>query len=540
MRQAATTRDTVTGQPEGRRFRIPVVVIAAAALVGAQFPALAQGLATGIATTSPIGGPVLTPGLRVSALYSDNVLLAPDGQEDGDTILEISPSLTAVSNSPRARYDLFYQLRNFYQFGESESTLGRHTLNGNGTFALGGGDRLWLDVTGFMGTLNASAEGPIAVDPGASFVNVARIRRFSVSPWFRDRLGGFATYQLRYYAAHAGGGTDFALAKLDQRASASMEGLAGGASPWNWRAYGEAQRRDFNGDISRDRHQAGLAVYYRLNQELRVFGTLDYDYIEQVFDRDGDDSGYGPGAGFDWTPNARTTIGASVSKRYYGTVSNARAAYRTARSTAGLQYSRSILTGSDASLLLYDPQAITSGGLEGINPVLESLMMAGIVFPVDSTLTQSLITDAAVLDRRLTAFYGLSGARNSLTIALFASNRESTAELGATGGGTGIGGPSPAGGVFIGELRERGLAATYLYRLDTRSSVALTFDRRTNSSPSADFDTRLTSLRLGYTTQLTSDTTAFAGVRRSRQTASGIDAAYDENAVYGGFDMRFR
>src|SRR5690606_2245638 len=126
------------------------------------------------------------------------------------------------------------------------------------------------------------------------------------------------------------------------------------------------------------RHQAGLTMYYRLNQELRVFGSLDYEHIERVFDRDGEDSGYGPGAGFDWTPNARTTVGASVSKRYYGTVSSARVAYRTARSTSGLQYSRSILTGSDASLLLYDPQAITSGQLEGVNPILGSLIATGL------------------------------------------------------------------------------------------------------------------------------------------------------------------
>ena len=530
-----------TGRPDGRRFLVPAVAAALAALAGASpAPAAAQGVSTGVATGSGLQRPVLMPGLRASALYSDNVLLAPDGQEDGDTILEVSPSITASSSSPRAKYDLFYQMRNFYQVDERESTLARHTLNGSGTFALGSSDRLWLDVAGFMGTLNASAEGPIAVDPGASFVNVAKVRRFSVSPWFRDRLGSFSTYQLRYYAAHAGGDNDFALAKLDQRASASMEGLARGASPWNWRAYGEVQRRDFDGDISRDRHQAGLTMYYRLNQELRVFGSLDYEHIERVFDRDGEDSGYGPGAGFDWTPNARTTVGASVSKRYYGTVSSARVAYRTARSTSGLQYSRSILTGSDASLLLYDPQAITSGQLEGVNPILGSLIATGLVLPLDPTLTQSLVTDAAVLDRRVTAFYGLYGARNSLTVALFASNRESTAELGATGGGTGIVGPSPAGGVFIGELRERGLAATYQYRIDPRSTVNLTFDRRTNSSPTASFDTRLSSVRAGYSVLLTRDTTAFAGVRRSRQTANGIDAAYDENAVYGGFDMRFR
>ena len=479
------------------------------------------------------------PGIRAAAVYSDNVLLAPKGQEDGDTILEVSPSLTASSRSPRARYDVFYQMRNFWRIGENETTLARHALNANGSFALGD-DRLWVDLTGYMGTLNASAEGPIALDPGASFVNVSKVRRFSVSPWFRDRLGDFATYQVRYFAAHAAGDSNYALAKLDQRASASIDGLSRGSSPWTWRAHTDFQRRDFDGGISRNREQTGAAIYYRVSQELRVFGTLDHERIEGVRNRDGDESGYGPGAGFDWTPNTRTSVGASVAKRYYGTVSSAHAAYRSARSTWGLQYSRSVLTSSDASLLLFDPYAITSGGLEGINPVLASLVTSGLVLPVDPTLTPGLVTDAAVLDRRLTAFYGLFGARNSLTVALFASNRESTAELSSTGAVTGIVGSSAAGGVFTGELRERGLSTTYQFRIDPRNSVRINLDRRTNASPTVDFDTRMTALRAVYLVQLTRDTTAFGGIRRSRQTASGVDATYTENALYGGIDMRFR
>ncbi len=480
------------------------------------------------------------PGIRVAAVYSDNVLLAPKGQEDSDMILEVSPSLTASSRSPRARYDVFYQMRNFWRIGENETALARHALNANGSFALGD-DRLWVDLTGYMGTLNASVDGPIALDPGASFVNVSKVRRFSVSPWFRNRLGDLATYQVRYYAAHAAGDSDYALARLDQRASASVEGLARTSSPWNWGGHTEAQRRDYDGGISRSREQSGVTLYYRVNQELRVFGTVDHERIEGVRNRDGEESGYGPGAGFDWRPNTRTTVSASVSRRYYGTVSNAGATYRSARSTWGLQYSRSILTGSDASLLLYDPSAITSGGLEGVNPVLGSLIASGVVLPFDPTLTPGVITDAAVLDRRLTAFYGLSGARNLLAVALFVSNRESTAELTPTVSGGGIVGSSPAGGVFTGDLRERGLTATYRFRLDPRSSLSFDVDRRTNVSPTFGFDTRVTRLRLGYLLHVTREFDAFSGIRRTRQHASGVgNAPYTENAVYVGVDMRFR
>lgn len=537
MKPAATTRGTGTARPSGRVSSLSALALLASLLAGG-LPSHAHAQSGG-GIGSSIAPPVFTPGLRASAVYSDNILLAPRGQEEGDLLLEVSPSLSAFSNAPRAKYNVFYQLRNLWRVNEGETSLFRHTLNANGTFALGD-DRLWLDLSGYMGTLNGSALGPISEDPGASFVNTSKLRRFSVSPWFRDRIGGLATYQLRYYLAHAGGDNDFALARLDQRASASVDSIVSGASPWGWRWYAEYQHREFDANVTRSRRQTGGVLSYRLSTDLRVFGTVDYEQFDRVLNRDGDDNGWGPGAGFSWNPGPRTNVAGSISRRYYGTIGNARFAYWTPTSVAGAQYSRSMLTSSDASLLLFDPGAITSVGLEGASPVLESLINTGVVLQRDPTLMQTLVTDAAVRDRRLTAFYGLRGGRNALTLSAFLSDRESTAELGPTGAASGLFASSAAGGAFIGEIQERGLVATYQHRLDARSAVTVAANGSRHSSSTAGFNTRVLTLRAGYTMQLTSDTGLFTGIRRTRQTASGIAVTYDENAVYGGLDMRFR
>jgi uncharacterized protein (PEP-CTERM system associated) len=538
LKPAATTRATATVRRSKRSAASPQALKALACAVAGAWVGTAAGQGTGLSI--PVERPIFTPGIRAAATYSDNVLLAPSGKEDGDIVIEASPYFTAESLAPRAKYRLLYQLRNFWRVQDGDTNLFRHALNATGSFALVE-DRFWVDLDGYMGTINASASGPIAADPAASFVNTTNIRRFSISPWYRDRLGSFATYQLRYLAAHTAGGTNnFALAKLDQRASASVDGVNDGSSPWNWRWYGEFQQREFESNVTRNRRTSGVALYYRLNPQLRVFGTVDYEQIDGLRNRDGDDFGYGPGAGFDWTPNSRTSVSASASRRYYGTVGNARAAYTTNRSTLGVQFSRSVFTSADASLLFFDPLSLTSGDLGTINPVMANLLAAGIVLPVGTTLTQSLVTDAAVLDRRITAFYGLYGARNSLTFSLFASNRESTTELATSTAVSGIRGTGTAGRIFVGELRERGGAVVYQHRLDARSSIDVTLDQRRNSSPSAGFDTRATTLRAGYTTRVTADTAFFGGVRHTRQTASGTGAKYDENAIYGGIDVRFR
>ncbi|MFP5405547.1 MAG: hypothetical protein ACLGHY_04140, partial [Gammaproteobacteria bacterium] len=199
---------------------------------------------------------------------------------------------------------------------------------------------------------------------------------------------------------------------------------------------------------------------------------------------------------------------------------------------------------ADASLLLFDPMALTTGASLGtsgaVNPLITDLASRGILLPPGLALSQNLVTDAAVLDRRLTAFYGLSGARNSLTFSGFLTNRTSTVEAASTTTISGFRGSINEGGVFSGDLDQRGVIASYQHRFDARSAIDVTVDHRRVSSPTVGFASRLLIMRAGYSTQLTGDTTAFAGVRHSRQRGEHGSASYDENAIYAGVDVRFR
>lgn len=506
------------------------------ALLALSAGAAAQGL---LGLGYPLETPGLQPGVRATATWSDNVRHRSGGG-DSDVILEVSPYVVAESNAPRANYRLFYQIRNFLRVSEGETNFFRQALNARGSFALID-DRFGVDLTGLMGTVSASPMGPITTDPGSSFTNTANVRHFSVSPWYRDVLGRLATYELRYMAAHSGGSSSFATARLSQTASADVNGIQG-VSNWNWRWYGSIQRREFENGLTRDRQHSGAALYYNIYPTLRVYGTIDYEQIDGLRNKDGDTDGYGPGAGFDWTPFQRSSVRGSISKRYYGTIGNLDLAHTTRRTTMGLSWSRSVLSSADASLLMFDPTSLTSGfgaRFGEANPVISSLLYAGIVLPPGTVLTQSMFTDAALMVRRLTAFWGLRGARNSLTFTGFVSNRESTTELQSGTQFSGIRGSSTFGGIFVGEVRERGLVAAYTRSLDGRSAVDVVVDRRLVESPTAFFETQFTSFRVGYRTWLTSDVAAFAGVRRRVQSGKGRSSSYDENAIYAGVDMRF-
>ncbi|MCC7059442.1 MAG: hypothetical protein IT508_04340, partial [Burkholderiaceae bacterium] len=115
MRPAAITRDTATAQPERRLAGAVAPGAPLAALLTTLSVALPGALATawlgtasaqGTGIAYPIQPPVLLPGVRASAAYSDNVLLS-DSNKKGDMIIEVSPYIPAQSNAPRANYSLF-------------------------------------------------------------------------------------------------------------------------------------------------------------------------------------------------------------------------------------------------------------------------------------------------------------------------------------------------------------------------------------------------------------------------------------------------
>lgn len=546
MRATVTTRGTVTATGTERRARrnpgaatarLARNALLCAAALGAGGGAAAQGL---FGLGYPIEKPGLQPGVRASATWSDNVGHRSNGS-DSDVVLEVSPYIVAESNAPRANYRLFYQIRNFARLGDGDVNFFRHALNAQGSFALVD-DRFGVDLAGFMGTISASPTGPISADPASSFSNTSNVRHFSVSPWYRDAFGRLATYQLRYTLAHSGGNSGFATAKISHRASAQIDGIPSAGSKWNWRWQGEVQRREFDNDLTRDRQHSSFALFYSIYPSLRVYGMIDYEQIDGLRNEDGDDQGYGPGAGFDWTPFRRTSVSGSVSRRYYGTVGNFSVSHTMHSATMGLRYSRSVLTSADASLLMFDPTSIVSGSFgfgQAANPVITSLLSSGILLPPGTVLTQGMFTDAAILDRRLSAFWGLRGQRNSLTVTGFFSNRESTTELQSSTQFTGIRGSATFGGVFVGEIRERGLVTSYSHRLDGRSAIDVVLDRRRLESPTAFFETQYTTFRVGYRTWITSDIASFAGVRRTVQSGKGRSADYDENAIYAGVDVRF-
>lgn len=535
MKKPAATV-TVTGQASRRAT--------AAAIAGAitgllSVGAIAQPAPSDEEASVPRARPVFTPGIVTSLMYTDNVLHLPDADKTDDVVFEASPYVIAESTTPRADYFLYYQMRNLWRLDGGDSALYRHSLDGYGNFSLVQ-DRLWVDLHGFMGYVNNTADGRLSGDPIGSFTNSSAVRRISVSPYYASRIGSAADVGLRYYVATTSDASQYAVASVDQRLSGYVAGVDERQPRWNWRVSGEAQRRGYDDNIVQDRSLSAVTLYYRLTPRLRLSGSVEYEHIDEVRNRDGETDGYGPALGFEWRPNPRTAVDGSIAHRYYGNVANARASYTPGFNTFGVQLSRSVTSSVDESLLLLRPRSLVNTGSDVENFTLESLIAAGLVSRTGVPLTDGLVTDAPVFDERITVFYGLRRARNAFAVAAFASDRSSVDTLATAAPAPDIAVDSPIGIVFAGKQRERGIITHFQHRLNVISSVEMRVDWRDVSSPTAGFKNELIDTRVVYMRRLGPRTTAFGGVRYARQSSNDPTNEYSERTVYAGLDVRFR
>jgi hypothetical protein len=130
-------------------------------------------------------------------LYTDNVNLAPSGEEEDEYIGTISPGLVADYQGKRVRGNAIYRMENLFYAEDDNRNRTVHNLQAAGVGELIE-EAFFLDVTAlaFQSIIDPAAGNPSnsAVDSG----NQADTYTATVSPYFRSRLGNIGQAELRY------------------------------------------------------------------------------------------------------------------------------------------------------------------------------------------------------------------------------------------------------------------------------------------------------------------------------------------------------
>lgn len=180
------------------------------------------------------GGWRVTPRLSVGTTYSDNIQLAPSGEEEGDTVLQVDPGISVRKQGGRLNLRLDYTAQGLFYANNSDSNQVNNNLLAFGTAELYQ-DNLFLDAygsvfqvpvvssgrvdVGSLGsdggalsslglfnniTLNVLPSASGVLDPIGIFSNIALTDNqttqstFGISPYWRQNLGGWVKALLRY------------------------------------------------------------------------------------------------------------------------------------------------------------------------------------------------------------------------------------------------------------------------------------------------------------------------------------------------------
>jgi uncharacterized protein (PEP-CTERM system associated) len=275
--------------------------------------------------------------LGASATYTDNANQSENDPE-GAVILQATPGVTLRSEgSRRVQAILHYGLTGVMRFGEDESTDLLHNLNALGNAELVE-DFLFIDGSARVSQELISLEGPLT-EAAISDQNRATVGTYSVSPYIKKRLGTFANAEARYTTSGAIFENDVAAnASVNEYIAALTSGSRYTDLSWGLNySYRETRNRDFADSIF---ERASATLGYALTRKFRIFGTVGDEWNDYLSATETDGSFWSAGVG--WSPSRRTSLEASMGRRYFGNTYDVSARHRTRASNWNVSYARGL------------------------------------------------------------------------------------------------------------------------------------------------------------------------------------------------------
>lgn len=490
-----------------------------------------------LAATTPAyaAGWLFTPQIGVTETYSDNVSLAPSGQQRSDFVTEIKPKIQIRGTGARVKLTLDYELQEILYARNSSRNRTQNALNGTGTVEAVE-KFLFVDARAVISQQSISALGPQTFSNANITTNSTESRLFSISPYIRGVLGSFASYEVRHNAVRTSADSG-AIATSHSNEWIARARNAVPLASFGW-ALDYSQRTVGFGNSSDSELESGKAtLFYQFDPQFRASVNAgrennNYSLTTQSYSNQG--------FGFEWRPTPRTQVSAQRDRRFFGTGHNYRFSHRTPLSSWSLGYLRDIATSADRlqvdvpsdfyTLLFNSPAyiALYPDPVERDQRVREALVLLGL--PA-SAGNQALLANRIFLDRRLDASVALLGARNALTLSVYRSERSA------------VSGISSGVDVFTNAstVRQRGLNLSWTHKLSAISSLNFLASRihSLGVGPSTQDSTqRLLNLSLIH--QFTPKTTGSLGLRKVQfDSQGGTTGSYDEKALTGTVSHTF-
>jgi uncharacterized protein (PEP-CTERM system associated) len=484
-----------------------------------------------------------TPTVTARETWTDNVALAAAPNAQGEFITEAAPGFTLAHTGRRLELHAMGE-EHFYAFSGKRSggtTDTSHQLAADGRATLVD-ELLFVDGAAARSQQAVSAFGPQVVDNGYATANRAEIKTWRISPYLRHRFGARAIGELRYSRDSVDPGTrDTGFGhSLSSTTSASLvSGPSWQSLGWGL-DYTRQQLEDSRAGKSSSENALANARY-RLTRTFALTASGGYDkYDYQAMG--GRTSGRNWSAGFAWNPSLRTSLEASVGRRYFGASHRLAALHRSRHSVWNISWDEAVTSTRQQFLL---PAAVDTAAMldrlflpsypdpEQRRLAVEAYMRATGVPPV---LGQSInyLSNRFVLQKALLASVAFSGSRSTLLLSAFNTRRTALSIASSDSELADAALPS-----LNDNTRQAGVNAQANYKLAPRTGVdlGLTVSRTTSLTTGLVSDNDV--LRLGVKHQFGQKLDGGLELRHVRGSFGAVNgASYSENAIVASLSMR--
>lgn len=485
----------------------------------------------------------VTPGVLMSATWTDNIELSSDATARSDLVTQVSPMVTLSNDSRRLHLDAVAQLHQFaYLHHAGNNNASRQTSYRAQLRSEVVSNFFYVDASASRGLSNVSAFGPQVSNDLYALGNRSEISTWTVSPYFAHRFGHTADAVLRYTADEVRSNRNDAFARTS--GSSVMASLTSGASfntlGWGVNYYKQDLQGSRYGDSSSESLSANLR--YRVSRSLALTAKGGYDRYDFEGPSDGDE-GANWALGFVWTPSQRTSLAVSSGHHYYGSTGSLALTHRSRHTVWDVSYSDTITTSRQQFLL---PATVNTADLldrlfsstypdagERARVVQAYIQNAGL----PSALTDSVnyLSNRFMRQKMLRASMAMRRARSNAVVSLYASERNALSDVSSDAPLLGN-----QNSYLNDNVRQRGIDATYVYQLNSRSHVSAGMDFSRTESLTTKFNDFQRTLRLGASRRFGKNTVGQAEIRqRSGDLGPGREGSYRERAIAASLSMQF-
>ena len=263
-----------------------------------------------------------TPSIGVKESYSDNILLASRGQEQGEFVTEITPAFSLQMNGNKFNANVDYTLQDLRYLKVNDRNRTYSQLNANSTAELIS-DSFYFDVNAYRNQQIVDADQPIGFNNIAVTTNLTNVTSYSLSPYYEHRFGNTLEALVRFTSSEVNYGQDNL---TDSRQNGSQLRLN---SPdrivgVTWALdYSNLETRYDSGNTTEFK-RASISLGYRFTPRFSLSATSGKEDNSFAVSNNQDIKSTFWNADMNWQIGSRDTVSLGYGERYFGKTQNFR------------------------------------------------------------------------------------------------------------------------------------------------------------------------------------------------------------------------